>query len=1122
MPIRQLRAICIGAVLTLATSAVLAMNGVESPSAAPLSASGAPVRNLRLTPQPLGRDHLESDVRSFLQDRQGFLWVGTADGLFRLSGSNAKSYFHARTEVNSLRDNRVVDLALSPGGELLIATRTGMHRYLSASETIAREPVSDRPEFIDVRISAMTVATDGTIWIGTRQRGLFALADDLLQHYEPPAKGAAASPEGMPAGAITDLLEDSHGNLWLGSTAGGFARFDRRTETFVSYDAGSSALETNHVTRLYEDRQGTLWIGTGNLGLYRFDPALQTFAHFPLTVLDDASGSEQASTEVRDLMVDDQGTLWVATADGLREWTGDGEFHRHRSAAGDPGSLSDSAVNRLYQDRSGVLWIGSERGVDRWNYLSADFNYLGSGAEALRATAVSECADGSLWIGTRSRGLARFVAADGSLKFLPGKARMIRTLHCAGNGDLWIGTVDQGLLMRRADDPLTVPARSILRQAPLALPQSGDATTTRPQPTAPLQVIRLAATADNSIWAGTIDHGLFRVEHRAPGEAPMISQYPGAASSQPAEAGKAPAMTLPHQTVRALFTDRSDTLWVGTGDGQLSEFLPEEARFRSYPLASDGGQRTAVDLLQDKSGDLWIATAGDGLLRWPRELLGKRTPTFTQINRASGLPSDYLRCLLEDQQGQLWLSSNRGLIRFDPATLKVQRFDRASGLRGDRFYYGARLASRNGQLFFGSADGLLGFYPNSIGSTREQPALTLAAHDYDNLLARSFSASESPASMTLPPDSEYVRFAFDTLQFVAPEQQRYRYQLEGFDREWRQADRSQDATYTSLPPGEYRFRVQSAGPDEQWHSPGAEILLTVSRPLWRSLPAYFLYAVALMALLGYLLVSWRRELYRLQQSRRNLEIQVEHRTTELEERNRQLQQLNLKLQEASITDPLTGLLNRRSFYEFVSREVARVERSHTERQKNGDSEVRLLFFMMIDLDEFKPINDTFGHHTGDHTLVQVSDLLRACARDTDTVFRWGGDEFLVIGQVTDEGDLELLAERFRRTIAEHRFDPKYGKALRLSASIGVAPYPFSQASPGLAAWEQVADVADLAAYLAKTHGKNAWVCTRGSEALSATAMQRVKDNFELLIETKKIVASSSSTMIPIPGATRME
>ena len=176
--------------------------------------------------------------------------------------------------------------------------------------------------------------------------------------------------------------------------------------------------------------------------------------------------------------------------------------------------------------------------------------------------------------------------------------------------------------------------------------------------------------------------------------------------------------------------------------------------------------------------------------------------------------------------------------------------------------------------------------------------------------------------------------------------------------------------------------------------------------------------------------------------------------------------------------------------------------------------------MMIDLDEFKPINDTFGHHTGDHTLVQVSDLLRACAREADTVFRWGGDEFLVVGEVRDPNDLSLLAERFRRSIADHRFDPKYGKALRLSGSIGIAAYPYAQDNPGVASWEQVADVADLAALLAKTHGKNAWVATKGTADLTASQMQRVKNNFELLIESGRIVAVTSDMDVPLKGAFR--
>ena len=276
--------------------------------------------------------------------------------------------------------------------------------------------------------------------------------------------------------------------------------------------------------------------------------------------------------------------------------------------------------------------------------------------------------------------------------------------------------------------------------------------------------------------------------------------------------------------------------------------------------------------------------------------------------------------------------------------------------------------------------------------------------------------------------------------------------------------------------------------------------------------------LALLALAGILMWRLRRDVRALQESRRTLETQVELRALELEERNQQLEAMTERLQDASITDPLTGLLNRRSFFEFVSRQVAAVERDYTGLESLVKSNKRHLFLMVIDLDDFKPINDTYGSNTGDHTLVQVAELLTSCAREADTVFRWGDDEFFVIGQVQDILDLAIVAERYRNTIAEHRFDPKFGRALRLSASIGVAPYPFCADNPGLVSWEQVANLADLAQQLAKTHGKNAWVSVQGTQALTNHALHHMQENVELLIEGGMIRAMTSDIRVPIPGA----
>ncbi|MGI9324242.1 MAG: two-component regulator propeller domain-containing protein, partial [Pseudomonadales bacterium] len=987
-----------------------------------------------------------------------------------------------------------VDLHLDADGSLWVATRSGLNRYDPDDERFDRHQLNNAKAFANAQLTAVLHDATGVLWIGTRRNGLFAVDGESLRHFSAQVDNDASVSQGLPSNKITALAEDGKGNLWVGTDGGGFARFDRRTEHFVIYRAEPQGLSSDHITRLYEDPQQRLWVATRDAGLNSFDPNTQTFTQFRASDDDPHSLSSDAVT---DILSDSNGSIWVATEAGLNELTAAGRFARYLADPRNAAGLRSDHIARLHQDSDGVLWIATDKGIERWNYLSDTFRYLGQAHSEQRVSAVTECPDGQLWIGTRSKGIAQVARDSGALKFVPAHARKVRALLCDSGGTLWVGTADAGL-QRLAPGTDTQSATLVPVTAALGHQK----------------ISTLASDPSGTLWAGTPDKGLLALDRDAQGTLQLRLFHADSQSRS----------SLDSNQVTALFIDADQQLWVGTGNGQISLFDADSEEFSAYSLNSDRGQRAPADLLQSKNGDLWIATSGSGLLRWPAEQRARNEASFTHFTKASGLPSNHLRALLEDQTGQLWVSSNRGMVRFDPATLKLRHFDRMNGLRGDQFYPAAKLISRNGQLLFGGKKGLMGFYPSAISQLKSEPRLTLSAHNRSAQLLRTFSHVEQPASLTLPASTDYVEFRFAALQHVAANQNNYQYQLEGFDQSWHSPNASQSAIYTSLPAGDYVFRVRASNPEGIWGDQGASVELQMLAPVWRNSTAKLIYTLLAVTLLAYLFGSWRREVQRLRSSRRNLEIQVEHRTAELEERNRQLQELNVRLQEASITDPLTGLLNRRSFYEFVSREVARVERSYTGHGDNApaldDPNRRLLFFMMIDLDAFKPINDTFGHHTGDHTLVQVSDLLRACARDADTVFRWGGDEFLVIGQVSSEDDMVLLAERFRKTIAEHRFDPKYGKALRLSASIGVAPYPFCPGNPGIAAWEQVADVADLAAYLAKTHGKNAWVSTRGAEDLTAMQMQRVKDNFELLIETRKIIATSSETTIPIPGATR--
>lgn len=1060
-------------------------------------------RNLRMARVLLEDGLAQRRINDVLQDPKGFIWVGTEDGLFRYDGVRVQNFHYSRADPNSLSHDQVTALYCDSDGVLWVATNGGgLNRYLGADQGFQRwqHDPNDASSLSSNRVSSITADSSGQLWVGTANAGLNLLTDDGFKRFA----HDAALHTSLPNDAVTAVLEDKRGNLWVGTDGGGLSRFDKRSERFVSYQTQSNSaqnLSSNRITRLYEDQQARFWVATADAGLNLFDRERQTF-----TTYQHEPGNTQslAGNYVTDMLLDTGGSLWVATQNGLHELRSDGTFARYQHNSNDTSSLASDRIYRLQQDADGVLWVATHEGLNRWNYLSDAFQHFSARSGHLPSSLVTAVAEGlnkELWVGTKREGLTRIDRDTGTRTQYqhdpndPGSLpnNHIVSLYTANNGDLWVGTA-AGSVARLVVGATAFQPITDLQDAPSI--DMGR-----------VQVI--AGGFDDRVWIGTSKAGLWEVHDN------RVRIF------QREVAEDVDTQGLSDNNVVSIFQESAGPLWVGTKNGDLNRFDPSTEQFTVAHVESDRGSHAALDITVSKDGTFWAGTAGGGLLRWNADDRAAGRQQFTHLSKDNGLPSNSIRGILEDQNGALWLSSNRGLARFDPLSQQTRHFNQRNGLRGDYYYPGAKLHSRSGQLFFGGNAGLVAFYPSAITQLRDQPRLVLEAATRQETLGRTFNEDDAdPLSITLDHQHDYVSFRFAALNYVSPDQNRYLYQLAGFDAGWIDPQDTLVATYTSLPAGDYEFLVKAANPEGLWSEHPARINLTVTAPPWASPMAMAIYILLVIGLIGFFVARLATELARVRSSRRTLEAQVELRTLELEERNRQLEELNHKLQEASITDPLTGLLNRRSFYEFVSREVAAVERGYTNHDGQANPQRRHLFFMMIDLDGFKPINDTFGHHTGDHTLVQVSELLTSCAREADTVFRWGGDEFLIIGQVSESADLEVLAERFRATIAEHRFDPKYGKALRLSASVGVAPYPFCESNPGIATWEQVADVADLAAYLAKTHGKNAWVCARGNDGLSAQSLQQVKDNLELLIESGMIEAISSATETPIPGATQ--
>jgi diguanylate cyclase (GGDEF)-like protein len=983
------------------------------------------------------------------------------------------------------------------------------------------EPVGESGAVRDNVVSALALDARGLLWAGSPE-GLMRFDGYTFKHH------ALSAPDGqlLPEQFVRAMLPDPRGWLWVAAGNSGLVRLDLTTGRWSRWTRdGNSADETapaaNTVRSFALEKDGTLWVG-GSGGLDRFDVKRDRFTHH--------RGKEDGLPDprVQTLLVDKQGTLWIGTWRGLARKAPDGPIETL-----DVG-LSDQLVTLLAETLDGRIIVGTAQGRLRALSpaglqlpFSAGAQEDGSGSVWPIMTMAQADAD-ELWFGDAS-GLSRRRATDGALierLSATGPRSDVRALLRDPSGTIWAGSYGGGL-MRHVP---SLPGLSMVRES---------------MSSAVLDVRSILHLSNGEIWLGTLAGG---IERRDSALQPLGHIAPGSAGL-PAGRINALAQTLDgsvwvaidtqllrfddqgrwKETLRSgnavprRFHASSDgALWIATLDGLL-RWTPAQPQMRPVPtagLVGGTGEVNAFARLPD--GSLWaggaaglfrIATPGDAepVAEWVEtkgltgqtvlgmavDLAGRLwVDTGTGLHRmvdnkgaharfeavaASDVGGAFGANLLFDKQGRIWSQRNM----YDPRTGERRELSAADGADLGTGWFRAYEKLADGRMLFGGARGLLVIDPDRFTPWTYQPPLVASELRVDGD-ERPLPPPGTP--LVLAPGETAFSFSFAALDYTQPGRNRYRYRLQGLDGGWADGTLGRTATYTNLAPGHYRLYVQGSNRDGAWAPKELTLDVHVRAAWWQTLWARALAVLAALAAVAAIVRVRTRWLLRRQ---RMLEARVQERTQALEAATAALTAKSAELEEASLTDPLTGLRNRRFLDRQIPADAALAQRHYepiAHIPSPGGSEQDLLFFL-VDIDHFKRINDAHGHMAGDAVLTQMRGRLEQVFRATDYLVRWGGEEFLIVARGTPRSRAAELAERARQAVSAQPFALDGELRLTLTCSVGFSAFPLCTRLPAVLDWHAAIDLADAALYEAKDTGRNAWVGLVDAEADDEAALQ---------------------------------
>jgi len=762
-------------------------------------------------------------VMSCIQDRRGFIWFGTKEGLTRFDGFQFRIFLHSPSVSNCLLNNFITAICEDGEGWIWVGTSEGICYYMPDNDCF-RTIESENPKIGEI-VYDVKADNNNCIWIAT---------PSATFKYNKENKKLSSFPASEYFSPRSIDLTNA-GDIWFSATDGKIYKYDARIDNFIGFKILSEKEKSSSVNLVNILDAGSygLIVATDKAGLRQFEPNTGRITN--LFEKDDIWNN----ILLRTTYLFDEEEIWIGSESGIYIYNlKTGYIANLQMVRTDPFSLSNNAIRVITKDREGGVWIGTFYGGV--NYLpqenkSFEKFYPTGLSGALNGNVVREIrADsyGNIWIGTEDAGLIKLDHQTGLFSsFTDGynhaqiESRNIQGL-LVDDDDLWIGTYDNGIYV------LNIPSERIKHHFEFKDETSGIKTNS---------FITFLKSTDGTIYAGSVI-GLYQF-YRETSSFRFLDDVA--------------AGTFIH----ALFEDNKRNIWIGTygrglfkydrSSGICKKILSDKRDYESLRYEH------ITSIFEDNSHKIWFTTEGNGF-----SYVDGETEEIVRYVPGKDIDFSIYSAMLQDGYGNLWITSTRGLLRLDPASNKLTTYTKEDGLLDNTFSYNSAYKDKNGKMYFGTVTGLVSFYPADIKENTYNPPVYFTGFQVNgreyfvnSTGSPDFRSVLVTNRISLKHNQSSFSIDFVSPTFTSPGLTKYKYRMEGSDPDWVLISGNRKVYYTNLSPGDYRFRVLSSTDGNTWSTDEARLDIRISPPIWLSVPAYALYII-ISALIAYMLISF--------------------------------------------------------------------------------------------------------------------------------------------------------------------------------------------------------------------------------------------------------------------------